>query len=242
MKERPILFSGAMVRAILAGEKTQTRRVVKPQFGPEAMPAEMCAETAEGWQTSGHSGRWWDDCNGDADAAVYCPYGQPGDRLWVRETCRAKELSDEEARQRAIDYGDEEDAQYGLDGVVYLADNHFEPIKNTLESGDRWIDLNSYGKRKGATVPAIHMPRWASRITLEITDVRVERLQDISEADARAEGAPPSHPTIDAVSRSFGYEDFPRSWYAQLWDSINAKTAPWSSNPWVWVIEFKRAA
>ena len=83
------------------------------------------------------------------------------------------------------------------------------------------------------------MPRWASRITLEVTGVRVERLQDISEADAMAEGAPPSHPSIDRISREFGYADFPRSWYAQLWGQINGSDS-WAANPWVWVIEFRR--
>ncbi len=85
------------------------------------------------------------------------------------------------------------------------------------------------------------MPRWASRITLEVTGVRVERLQDISEADARAEGSPPSHPSIDAISREFGYADFPRSWYGQLWESINGPGS-WDLNPWVWVVEFKGVA
>lgn len=87
--------------------------------------------------------------------------------------------------------------------------------------------------------PSIHMPRWASRITLEITDVRVERLNDISQSDAIAEGAPPSHPTIDAISRECGFPDFSRSWFGQTWWHIYGKKN-WQDNPWVWVIEFKR--
>jgi hypothetical protein len=83
------------------------------------------------------------------------------------------------------------------------------------------------------------MPRWASRITLEVLDVRVERLQDISEADARAEGAPPSHASIDRISREFGFPDFPRSWYGQLWGQINGPGS-WDSNPWVWCVSFRR--
>jgi len=208
LKERPILFSGAMVRAILAGEKTQTRRVVKPQFGPEAMPAEMCAETAEGWQTSGHSGRWWDDCNGDADAAVYCPYGKPGDRLWVRETFNCMYTNEEMKTIKVADLNDGD--------LVYRADGEYD-----------------YGVF-GPWQPSIFMPRWASRITLEITDVRVERLQDISEADAWAEGC---LGTDDDVTGGIsGYRE-----YYKLWESINGKTAPWASNPWVWVLTFKRA-
>ena len=87
--------------------------------------------------------------------------------------------------------------------------------------------------------PSIFMPRAASRITLEVTGVRVERLQDISEADAMSEGAPPSHPSIDRISREYGYPDFPRSWYAQLWDHINGPGS-WEANPWVFVVSFKR--
>jgi hypothetical protein len=92
--------------------------------------------------------------------------------------------------------------------------------------GDRWR-------------PSIYMPRAASRITLEIMSVRVERLQDISEEDARAEGAPPNHPSIDAISREFGFKDFSRSWFAQLWESING-AGSWDANPFVWVVEFKK--
>lgn len=103
-----------------------------------------------------------------------------------------------------------------------------------------WADGNPSSGDWTRPRPSIHMPRWASRITLEITDVRVERLQDISQADAMAEGAPPSHPSIDVISREHGYEDFSRSWYAQLWDQINGKLTSWSSNPWVWVVCFKR--
>ncbi|EEC3119720.1 hypothetical protein LK837_004922 [Salmonella enterica] len=83
------------------------------------------------------------------------------------------------------------------------------------------------------------MPRWASRILLEITDVRVERLNDISQSDAIAEGAPPSHPSIDRVSQEYGFPDFSRSWFGQTWQNIYGEEA-WAANPWVWVIEFKR--
>jgi hypothetical protein len=87
--------------------------------------------------------------------------------------------------------------------------------------------------------PSLFMRRTASRILLEIVSVRVERLQDISQADARAKGAPPSHPSIDAVSRQIGYADFPRSWYAQLWNQING-AGSWEANPCVWVVKFRR--
>jgi hypothetical protein len=134
--------------------------------------------------------------------------------MWVRENCRAEELSD------------------GLDGVRYLADNAFVPIENTAEAAERWGMLHAYDfKRRGycATVPAIHMPRWASRITLEITEARVERVQDISNADAYAEG-------IDLA----GNMSFPVRWYRDRWNALNAKQGfGWNANPWVWLITFR---
>lgn len=192
MAERPILFSAPMVRALLAGTKTQTRRVVKarkcPDIGCELAPSEIAGEE--------HLDR-------------LCPYGQPGDRLWVRETWAAPHRYDHLGP-----------SNIPVDGVR----THYAASED--RGGLRWR-------------PSIHMPRWASRITLEVVGVRVERLQDISQDDARAEGAPPSHTSIDAVSREFGYPDFPRSWYAQLWDQINGPGS-WDANPWVWVVEFKR--
>lgn len=203
MTERPIIFSAPMVRAILDGRKTQTRREVKPQ------------------PPSGHHFAGWCVCSthradeGKAAWAagtyphlrgahrVACPYGQLGDLLWVRETF----------------YHDPEDSL-----TLYRADDEFDG--DQCDAGYKWQ-------------PSMHMPRTLSRIKLEITGVRVERLQDISEADAIEEGAPPSHPSINAISREFGYTDFPRSWFAQLWDSINGPGS-WDTNPWVWMIEFRR--
>lgn len=226
MKERPILFNAPMARAILAGNKTQTRRIVKPQFAHDAVPAEMCAETSEGWQTIGHSGMWWCDAAGNAEDAIRCPFGIPGDRLWVRETCRAEERDN------------------GEDGVRYFADKAWVPIENSPAAAERWIVLNSYRGQKSAAVPAIHMPRWASRTLLEVTDVRVERLQDISEADAIAEGIPAKESDrpqicgnnlrLDTCRPSTATEA-----YRMLWESING-AGSWAVNPWVWVVEFKR--
>lgn len=192
MKERPILFSAPMVRAILAGRKTQTRRIVKPRH--------MATVDAEQFPI-----------------LAMCPYGSPGDRLWVRETCRAEAIGDE-----------------GLCGVRYVADGQFMPTANTREASDRWVQLYWYRGMEGATVPPIHMPRWASRITLEITDVRAQRLQDISEADAKAEG----------VSMPDGTPTPPDFWsYHQecrhLWEQIHGGGS-WEKNPWVWVIELKK--
>jgi len=198
MKERPILFSGAMVRALLAGTKTQTRRMVKPQ------PQMVTNRTIVIW-------------DGPASALKYklerigrgCPCGQPGDRLWVRETW---------ARTNVFP---------GTELVVY-------------REGDNRTD---YG---GTWKPGIHMCRRDSRITLEVTGVRVERLQDISEEDAQAEGADSC--VWDGIEDDIGaLIDWPlketanpyRNGYALLWEQINGP-ASWASNPWVWVVEFRR--
>ena len=193
MKERPIIFSAPMVRAILSGAKTQTRRIVKPLH--------MATVDAEQFPI-----------------LAMCPYGSPGGQLWVRETCRAEAIDDE-----------------GLCGVRYVADGQFMPIANTREASDRWVQLYWYRGMEGATVPPIHMPRWASRITLEITDVRVERLQDISGMDAKREGVSvPAHIPEDGADL-----DYARRGFRRLWEEIHGGGS-WEKNPWVWVIKFKK--
>ena len=200
MKERPIIFSTEMVRAILEGRKTQTRRVIKPQptkglligcYWEDGKP-----ETAE-WCLA--------DKYGDPIDAkpLNCPYGPVGDRLWVKETFQT--------------LGSKKNTVYRATGGAELTWNingttHRETLK-------KWRS-------------PLFMPRWASRITLEITGLRVERLQDITEEDAVIEGLPPREQT--------GF-DTARYRYHILWDSLNAKRGyAWESNPWVWVIEFKR--
>lgn len=170
IKERPILFSGEMVRAILDGRKTQTRRVAKgialEWLAPDMFTPEFVALPENG----------------------LCPYGYSGDRLWVRETFQS--------------YGD---------GFAYRA----TPV---IPDNRNWK-------------PSIFMPRSASRITLEITNVRVERLNEITEMDAEAEG-------VYVWSDSGN----PAIWkFHCLWDDINGKKYPWSSNPWVWVVEFQKS-
>jgi len=175
MKERPILFSGPMVRAILEGRKTQTRRVVKPQ--PAHIPGIGTV------------------LNIDTITGRACPYGNPGDRLWVREAWAHRRWMLGDASPNPT--------------TVYRADG--EDLKGCA----RWR-------------PSIHMPRWASRIALEVVSVRVERLQDISEEDAKAEG-------IDWV---IGYRSrIPL--FSALWERING-LGSWNANHWVWVVEFKR--
>ena len=206
MKERPILFSAPMVRAILAGTKTQTRRAVRKQFAADAIVAEVGATTPEGWQVSGHSGLWWDDADACLEDAVRCPYGMPGDRLWVREAWRTvREADDTPPRDMNAAYR----LWYEADAV---ADHHAHQL--------------GYGKLR----PSIFMARWASRITLEVTGVHVERLHDIRRGDAMAEGYP-----FKKVAK--GIDE--AHWFADLWQQINGESS-WVANPWVWVTQFKR--
>lgn len=224
MTERPILFSAEMVRAILNGDKTQTRRVMKPQ--PKPTPADYPGPSGHWWPSQKHKSmlgveremQKWKGLAGSAS-----PYGDAGDTLWVRETCWAESVGE------------------GGDGVRYAADHTWRIIENTQEASEAWCKLVQYGgdyghdnqSNIGRRVPSIHMPRWASRITLRITDVRVERLQDISEDDARAEGWPgPITETGFPIAS-------PLAWFANAWTSING-TGAWDDNPWVWVIEFER--
>lgn len=224
MKERPILFSSPMVRAILGGRKTQTRRVLTRMNsfydGVRAIPERWADLNFNGKcfvdggpSPVGNPGPYLHvpDIEMDATHRIY-PMWQPGDRLWVRETCCAAELVS------------------GLDGVRYIADDAFRPIENNQNAAYRWMELNSYRGRKGATVSPIHMPRWASRITLEITDVRVERLQEISEKDAEAEGVRNS---LHLPGGRFARENFEHLWWRLHGDGA------WEANPWVWVVEFK---
>ncbi len=218
-KERPILFSGPMVRAILAGRKTQTRRVVKPQWEPDAMPEEMSSTTPEGWQTAGRSGRWW--CGTGADQEKACPYGKAGDRLWVRETFYC-DVPDEQEDDRG------ENLYYRADGECC----QIIPECACAEVGKpRWR-------------PSIFMPRWACRIILEVTDVRVERLQEIGEVDAEAEGSAHRITGDGDLAGAFAHIEGPVSYVAHfkgLWDGINAKRGfGWDENPWVWVVGFRK--
>ena len=231
MKERPILFSAPMVHAILDGRKTQTRRVapiesldIRP-IGDQMVAWNVDFSKAIKGVLGTHSGGKFTDLQARSIiASQFNPYGQPGDRLWVRETWRIAGESPDDA----LDMFDRDDVQYRAD------------------------DDQSY---IGTYRPSIHMPRWASRITLEITAVRVERLQDISEADAMAEGiergqdfpgwyrGPLSGDSagLEQAGRDFKIPTaFPKLAYRALWESINGPTS-WDANPWVWVIEFKRA-
>lgn len=218
--EKPILFSGPMVRAILEGRKTQTRRAVKKpgcQCGTW-IPEEMGATTEEGFQTVGHSGRWWCECCTSDQDAITCPYGTPGDRLWVRESWN---------------YGFvDSDGEAWPSGI-------WRPIPKEKLPG--FYASYAADGEDGPWRPSIHMPRWMSRITLKITNVRVERLQDISESDAMAEGVDVSE-YIECINPPYMEPcSSAKRAYSSLWESINGPGS-WAQNPWVWCISFRRTA
>lgn len=212
MKERPITFNAEMVRAILARRKTQTRRIIKPQ-------PTLSVRTGFNWNgyAYGIGSSRKDTARNFANCFKTCPFGQVGDRMWVRETFRV--------HSRATDVAT----------LVYRASE-----RNSWTEQTNRVPVSVCDKPVSPEkwTPSIHMPRWASRILLEITSVRVEQLKDISQPDAIAEGGPPSHPSIDAVSRDYGFPDFSRSWFAQTWQHIYGEES-WNANPWVWVIEFR---
>ena len=196
VKERPILFSAPMVRALLDSSKTQTRRVVKP--GNLGLPGTPLRQPTPNWNAAFYGPGIWSD---DADFASRCPYGQPGDRLWVREAWATHAFLDDVAPCELM-----------TASVHYSADG-------TIQTG------------KGR--PSIHMPRKYSRIDLEITGVRVERLQDISEADAKAEGA-----LIESAVGGVPGASYVQG-YRSIWEEINSADS-WAANPWVWCVEFRR--
>lgn len=202
MRERPILFSGPMVRAILEGRKTQARRVaMMTKCGVRVFAL---------------------GCDPAPDAAR-CPYGAPGDRLWVRETWAMPRAFDAHSPTTALR------RTRGLPNRFYRAD-------------EKIISAGAYTGERGRWRSPIHMPRWASRLTLTITDVRVERLQDITEADAQAEGCPVTHDghPYDPPSQDT-WQGYGRASFSLLWSKIHGPGA-WDANPWVWVVTFEREA
>ncbi|KID03513.1 hypothetical protein PU00_11445 [Hafnia alvei] len=220
-KERGMIFNAEMVRAILSGQKTQTRRIVKCDFQEIA------------GRDDGSLWPWREDCEHAEDYWYPCPLGAVGDRIWVRETWAA--LGNEDGC--SIDWNENLVKEGGAAGArIYRAsceqkegDYGLWSIPNDAE----WKPHTDNMKYEGTWVPSIHMPRWASRILLEITNVRVERLKDISEEDAKAEGVSPPARTITPPEAVY------RVGFGELWRSIYGDEN-WEKNPWVWVIEFKR--
>ncbi|MBE8816267.1 hypothetical protein F3H66_22270 [Serratia marcescens] len=215
MKDRPVIFNSEMVRAILDGRKTQTRRVIANVSPDNCIPLQKPTKTKDGIYTHVM----------DAPGHGLCPFGRVGDRLWVRETWGVVS-HDFDENERIIDWVPDRPATaihempfgngYYSGHAIYAADGEFT-----------WGDDDGHGERS-CWKPSIHMPREACRILLEITAVRVERLTMISHEDAIAEGAPRASCCRD-----------PRHGFIELWESIYGKESI-ATNPWVWVIEFRR--
>jgi hypothetical protein len=214
IKERPILFSGAMVRAILRAEnpKTQTRRVMKVQPPEGTLKLERWVVSDEPQFRDSGIPLWISTEANGTNREYGCPYGDPSDRLWVRETW----------------------ASLSGDRYAYKADVSDKLGKRPPLDADE----------KEGWKSSMFMPRKASRITLEVVSIRAERLQDISEEDAIAEGVPINQELPATINGEQGqaiwFGTGAIDLFARLWDSINGKTHPWKSNPWVWVVEFKR--
>jgi hypothetical protein len=237
MKESPILFSGEMVKAILEGRKTQTRRVIDPQPSNDLKWAGWVMSVASNKDKNLGAACWTDEFPlSTKEHYAKCRYGKSGDRLWVRETY-------------VLEYCDLE-----LGEPEIPTDRpHFHHPGGTNEFDEEYYEFPHYRAtdptpelmyedRDEPTCkwrPSIFMPRWASRILLDVVNVRVERLQAITREDCMAEGVRPS---VDGNARDWRLdEDGAHRTYRQLWDQLNkARGFGWDMNPWVWVIEFKR--
>lgn len=215
LKEKPILFSAPMVRAILDGRKTQTRRVLSP-YPPHYLrrDREFRHVTGDIWGSFPKSS----NVSLKQDT-IRCAFGEVGDQLWVRETFRI----------------------LGPDMTpiaAYRASCADDSIDYSGKFGTYQIKIEKW-------TPSIHMPRWASRIDLEITNIRIEQLQDISEGDAKAEGVEIDTGPCDHRYRSCDdvgcFGPTYKSSFLQLWEGLNARRGfSWDTNPWVWVIDFRR--
>jgi hypothetical protein len=246
--ERPIMFSGPMVRAILEGRKTQTRRMIKPQ--PNSWIDDL-----HGNEFRKRAPYAIEDDNGnycgwgfqDEDNHYKCPYGKNGERLWVRETC----------------WSDGQEVYYSADEAKGQWLPHRKRVKKGRdlsisrdESYQRLLTLHHYAGGFCRKVPAIHMPRWACRIVLEIENIRVERLHEITNADCLAEGIQPLGPERVTERTSSGVEELPvqihiqagkfdnrystvRGLFAGIWQQIHGVES-WIADPWVWVIQFRK--
>jgi hypothetical protein len=255
MKERPILFKGELVRAILDGRKTQTRRLVRDAGGvcsdclSRGVPHNALDLIENGepniagaiFGTTPYLKTPACEHHGVAGTRNRCPFGATDDRLWVRETWQYADWTDD-----------------GYPWIRYAADDArllHEHIPDDWKErvADAWAELSAPdnftidGRAADRQWrPSIFLPRWAARLTLEVTEARVERLHDITEDDARAEGVDAFDGMLDeaaicAHAKAMGTTPCEnRPWFATAWDMINGKRAPWASNPWVWAITFRR--
>jgi len=220
IKERGIIFNGEMVKAILDGRKTQTRRIMKVQPEYDQLGLRFITDSSDPSKIGKYV---WTESNATGhiqrSKPFKCPFGQVGDRLWVRETFAT--LGNEDGHP--IDWDNNLVSKRKDSAKVYRASCHQKPNNYGL-----WTVPDKDSDFEGPWTPSIHMPRWASRITLEITDIRVERLRSMTEDDARAEGVIAASGPLE-VGLAF----------REIWDSIYGQES-WQSNPFVWVVEFKR--
>lgn len=227
MNEKPILFSGPMIRALLSGAKTQTRRIITPQPTTFASFGGKLVDTgAWDWRCRNQSrkclGTTWDILL--REMLAYCPFGSVGTRLWVRETWQYSGWTDN-----------------GEPWIRYAADNSQRLIQPDEDLSETWADLSDPANTKidGKAAdrrwrPSIFMPRWASRITLEVTGIRVERVCDTSERDATAEG-------VEIIASVDHGSTNPIAAFRALWDSINGKRGyGCDTNCWVWCVSLRR--
>ena len=238
MKSRPILFSSAMVRAIIAGRKSQTRRIFWQAAGP-SLDIDVDAQLGVAVLSWLHGPGPGHEVQ-ERTARHACPYGAPGDQLWVREEhyryghwekVTGQQRRTRTGRQRWRFVADTSEVLFDAPPGIRLGRHHRDPA------------TRAWHKRL-----ARFMPRAFSRITLEIVEVRVQRLQEISEDDARAEGCSGTDPEPAAEGGTIyawhgrSSAPCPRAHFATLWDSINGKRCPWSSSPWCWCLTFRRLA
>lgn len=226
MQARPIIFSGDMVRAVLSGAKTQTRRVMKPQ---PFRTSTYAPGFGQRWVYRGHIS---EDYKGIpamfGPFLPLCPYGVPGDRLWVRENIEAYEETD-------IGY---HVIRYAVDGRVVGEYTEEQEGWAWGYRGSKPVCGHNYTQNT-KHIPSIHMPKWATRIWLAVVSVRVQRVQDMTTADVWAEGISVGGEDVKHIG-SQQHVTCRMSKFAELWDSINAKRGyPWSANPWTWCVEFK---
>lgn len=242
MSDHPILFSTDMVKAILSGKKTQTRRIVKPQPTLERSP--LSSDPGLLFKVPAPKGMAGHDMLGRKNMIERCPHGQPGDLLWVRETFKYWNWTED--GMPWIKYAADDKSLF-FDSCI--PDEWCEKLENI------WVNLSDPENYKIDSTardrkwrPNIFLPRWASRLTLKTTDIRIERVQDISEEDAKAEGVKLVGAWIRTQDKL--YEDYldrtgvgllsAKESFQTLWDSINSKSGhSWDKNPWVWVIEFE---
>jgi hypothetical protein len=205
-REHGIIMSAPMVPLVIAGTKTQTRRIAKPQpmfFNNE-------------WQWRSVKCRSMVTID---EMRSLSPYGARGDRMWVRERWRTEERESD-----------------SVDGIRFAADDAFVPIENSVKGADQWVLAHDNGKHGTSWRSPIYMPRWVARAVLKIVEVRVQRLSEITESDARAEGCESVTGGVPRTTLSA------REMFACRWDQINGHRALWSTDPWVWAITFKRAS